>query len=77
MTTNPIFDSIFKSSFKAFPAEYTDRYTPEVARHQGHVTGYNQAIADVLKLFASQPKLTKQSQELLLEIERLEVSDLE
>ena len=76
----PVFDAVakeHKNKFQAFPPEYTDRYTPEVARHQGFVAGYNQAIGNVLTLAAEilGSKPTKQAQAIFDAINELELAE--
>lgn len=78
--STPIFHQVAaerKTNFKAFPSEYTDRFTPEVARHQGFVSGYNQAIGNVLTLLAEagKPKMTKQLEEAFQAVSDLELAE--
>lgn len=76
----PVFDAVareHRKKFAAFPTEYTDRFTPEVARHQGFVTGYNQAIGNVLTLLAEagEPKMTKQLEKAFQLVTDLELAE--
>lgn len=73
MSSTPVFDRVFADSnpFKALPTEYTDRYTPEVARQQGQVAGERQERDRILKLIASM-KPTKALEALRAEIEKAE-----
>lgn len=76
MSTTPVFDRVFRNqNFKALPTEYTDRFTPEVARQQGYRHGYNQALDTVATIIRSQGKLTKSMQTLLDQVIDLEVID--
>lgn len=70
-------DAIFRkvlgeNPFTALPAEYTDRYTPEVARQAGHKAGYQAALDKVIYLIQSTPRPSRQLKALLAEVERLE-----
>jgi hypothetical protein len=72
MSDTPVFERLFKESnpFKPFPTEYTDRFTPEVARQQGFTAGYQQALNDVTKLICK-IKPTKTTVKLLDDIEEM------
>lgn len=57
----PVFDEVFKSNpFKAFPTEYTDRYTPDIARQEGIAIGVERRTEQVLDLIDAIPKPSKQ-----------------
>lgn len=70
--STPVFDQVFKTHnpFSVMPDEYTDRFTPEVARQQGFAAGYHQALNDITKLICK-IKPTKATVQILDEIEEL------
>lgn len=69
MSTTPVFDRVFaQTKFTAFPVEYTDRYTPEVARQQGELEGVRKERQRILNLIHSR-KQTKALEGLRAEIE--------
>lgn len=70
MSTTPIFDSIFAKGFSALPTEYTDRYTPEVARQAGYRSGAVDSLTLVLGYLESF-KRTKAIDDLIRKIENL------
>lgn len=69
----PVFtDTLARHRFTALPREYSDRYTPEVARQAGDTYGrqqHNQAVLDMLK---SIKRPSKQLQEIIEKLEGLE-----
>lgn len=57
----PIFDEVMGGNpFSSFPAIYTDRYTPEVARQQGYKQGAEDLRNQILKALISIKKPSKQ-----------------
>lgn len=71
MSDTPVFDRLFAESspFKALPTEYTDRYTPEVARQQGYKQGAATQIEQLIADIEAIEKPTKQVVELLAKLE--------
>ncbi len=71
MSSTPIFDQVIAGiTFTAPPKlEYTDRYTPEVARNEGSLYGAENMKQEILKLARAVPRPTKQLQELIQAIE--------
>lgn len=68
--STPVFDAVLDANpFKAFPTEYTDRYTPEVARQQGVQHGERQATERFLKRLKAIKNPTKQITTLIRELE--------
>ncbi len=68
--STPVFDSVLAGTkFTAFPTEYTDRYTPEVARQQGHRAGSAAGIQLAISLLK---EIKKPSKQILDIIEKLE-----
>jgi hypothetical protein len=50
--------------------EFVDRYTPEIARHEGHVAGMEKQIERTIAFITTKyQKPTKQTQELLVWLE--------
>lgn len=67
---DPIFHQVFKTnSFTALPPTYSDRYTPEVARQQGVLTGERNMRLHILAKGRAIKNPTKQLQAFLAEIE--------
>ncbi len=71
MSSTPIFDQVIAGiTFTAPPnLDYTDRYTPEVARNEGALYGAEGMKQEILKLARAVPKPTKQLLELINKIE--------
>jgi len=74
MSSTPIFDAVLnKTPFTApVKLDYTDRYTPEVARNEGALYGAEGMRETILKLARAMPKPTKQLQQLIESIEAIE-----
>lgn len=76
MSDTPVFEEVLASNpFTAFPTEYTDRYTPEVARQEGELRGLSKRSEQILNLIAEVEKPTKQLLELRARILRLDDVD--
>lgn len=73
MSTTPVFDRVFAQfgGFRALPQEYTDRFTPEVARQQGQLHGERTERERILSIIAGM-KPTKALDALRAEIEGTE-----
>ena len=70
----PVFDETLEANpFRAFPTEYTDRYTPEVARKEGERCGVQKAFEFVVSLIDEEPKPTKQLLKLRQQILDMEI----
>lgn len=74
MTNWPVADQVArdmrsKGFFKAMPTEYTDRYTPEVARQMGHEQGWRDRNNQIIAKLRLIEKPTKQVAALLAELE--------
>lgn len=69
MSDTPVFDEVWKSNpFTVLPTEYTDRYTPEVARQEGD----RAATQRILERLQAIDKPSKQLKELIKELEEQE-----
>lgn len=67
---DPIFHAVAATHhFTSLPAEYTDRYTPEVARQQGELIGERKTRDRILAKGYAIKNPTKQLQAFLAEIE--------
>jgi hypothetical protein len=67
---DPIFHQVMAANrFTSLPTEYTDRYTPEIARQQGVLAGERKAIERMLAKGHAIKNPTKQLQAFLAEIE--------
>ena len=74
MSDTPVFEEVLASNpFTAFPTEYTDRYTPEVARQEGEMRGLDKRSEQVIALIDAVKNPTKQLLELRAQIQDLEV----
>lgn len=61
MNETPVFDEVFKSTvFTTLPSDYTDRYTPEVARLEGQQNGQAKMLEVVIAMIDEEQKPTKQ-----------------
>lgn len=58
-----------KRDFTVMPAEYTDRYSPEVARQMGHEQGWRDRNNQIIAKLRLIEKPTKQVAALLAELE--------
>jgi len=71
----PVYDALKAGhDFTKLPTEYTDRYTPEVARNEGWLAGAEKMRERILKMAGEVSKPTKQ---LLEFIEKIEAIDYE
>ncbi len=69
----PIFnDTIARHRFTALPTEYTQQFTPEVARQAGDTYGRQQHNKAVLDLLKSIKRPSKQLTEIINHLEALE-----
>jgi len=67
---DPIFHQVMADNrFTALPTEYTDRFTPEVARQQGELNGERKTLDRILAKGRAIKNPTKQLQAFLAEIE--------
>lgn len=67
---DPIFHQVLaESRFTSLPTEYTDRYTPEVARQQGELLGERKTLDRILAKGHAIKNPTKQLLAFLAEIE--------
>ena len=68
---DPIFHTVAATHrFTALPVEYTDRFTPEVARQAGVLSGERTATERILTIGRAIKNPTKQLQAFLAEIEK-------
>lgn len=68
--STPVFDSVLRATtFTAFPVEYTDRYTPEVARQQGHKAGTVVGLELAISLLKEVKKPSKQILDIIAKLE--------
>lgn len=66
-----IFDQVLASTrFTTLPTEYTDRFTPEIARQQGVQQGSQSALNFVLGLLENIKKPSIQVQEIIATIRK-------
>lgn len=74
MSNTPVFDAVLGLHPPTIPVtvDYTDRYTPEVARNEGALYGAESMRELILKLARAVPKPTKQIQDLIQKIEAIE-----
>lgn len=65
MSTTPVFDRVFASlnPYASMP-EFTERFTPEVARQQGFRAGEDKMLETVLKMISRIDRPTKQIKDL-------------
>jgi hypothetical protein len=73
MSSTPIFDLIGRQKNYKIPlTEYVDRYTPEMARQQGVLTGGEDMKRMILALARDVKKPTKQLLDLIEKIEAID-----